>query len=205
MKKTCAHCGAAVKNLAARFCEFCGNALPRIVSSPPTGRFGDLPARFAALDAHESLPELRRLQPSTVAYQAHNVARVLFALLFLAACIAVFVFFVQRMRGPLVLFPLAFLGIGVLGLGRMLKRAATLARAPLLHVPALVVDERIHVSGGGENSSAHTTYYVSLESADGRRAEYESRGELNGQIAPGDMGLAYLKGENLLDFRRVPV
>lgn len=204
MVTRCPHCGASLQSRTARFCEFCGTELPRKAPAQPA-RFGDLPARFAELESHPSLGELQRHEPSAASHQAANLFGVLFALVFMGVAVVMFAAFQASAPAPFSFFPLIFLAAGGFLLVKTLTRTSRLASAELTRVPALVVDERIQVSGGSGDSSSHTTYYVSLETADGERVEYESRGRLNGAITSGDMGLAYLKGEILLDFKRLPV
>ena len=72
--------------------------------------------------------------------------------------------------------------------------------APLHRNVAVVLDERIKVSGGSHNSPARTTYYVLVADRAGTRIELEATEELAGRTAPGDMGSAYIRRGRLVDF-----
>ena len=68
---------------------------------------------------------------------------------------------------------------------------------------AVVIDERVAVSGGGKNSAVRTTYYATVQFQAGDRLEYETYGWLAGRIAAGDLGVAFTKGDTLIDFLRL--
>jgi uncharacterized protein (DUF58 family) len=105
--------------------------------------------------------------------------------------------------GPFLLAPLAFVLIGVAMFIASIRKGVDFSRAPLKRVPAAVAGERSQVSGGGQNTSASTSYFVTLEFKGGRRKEYSAGDELAGKLSAGDIGVAYLKGRVLVDFRRV--
>jgi hypothetical protein len=48
-----------------------------------------------------------------------------------------------------------------------------------------------------------TTYYATLQSCDGNRTEHTTYGWLAGQIAVGDIGVAHVKGDRLIEFVRL--
>jgi hypothetical protein len=79
-------------------------------------------------------------------------------------------------------------------------KGARFAAAPIRRELAVVVDERTQVSGGGQNSSVSTSYYATLQSRDGMRIEYGTYGWLAGRIAATDIGVAFIKGDRLVDF-----
>lgn len=83
--------------------------------------------------------------------------------------------------------------------------AGGIARAPVVRVVAVVVDERVRVSGGGKNSSASTSYYATLQMRDGARRELGCDGALAGRIAAPDIGVAFTKEDQLVDFIRFAV
>ena len=84
-------------------------------------------------------------------------------------------------------------------------RYCGLSLARLERSIALVADERTEVSGGGKDSSASTSYHVLLEWKEGQRRELKPSARVTGAVAPGDIGVAYVKANRLLDFRRIPV
>jgi hypothetical protein len=196
-----------VKTLEMRFCGFCGTEVPGVRETKPVGPWGDLEARFALLEKRAMSQPRRRRQPSDTGVVVGYGARAVFGLVF--AGFAVFFFFVSSGMGAGgFLFKLVPLILLIVGIGIAVKSGAGAAKvrsSPLRRVPVLVVDERTEVSGGGRNSSATTTYYVTLQYESGRRREFEVGSKVSGQIAEGDMGLAYTKAYHLLDFDRVDV
>ena len=101
------------------------------------------------------------------------------------------------------MFLLVFVLIGACMAIAGLVKLASFSTSPLEHVPALIADKRTHISGGGNDSSATTKYFATLERADGSRSEVDVYGARYGEIAAGDWGLACLRGGVLLDFKRV--
>jgi hypothetical protein len=162
-------------------------------------------ALLAEVEGHPQLRTWMAHRPSGVGFAVGLGAMAVFALVFAGIALVMLRLiggFGGGAPGFFGLVPLLFVVFGLamaIGIG---AKAVRFARAPLLRVPALIADERTEVSGGGRNSSASTTYYATLEAADGVREEYRIDGRLAGTVAPGDYGLAYLRGGVLLDFRR---
>jgi hypothetical protein len=70
----------------------------------------------------------------------------------------------------------------------------------------IVTGKRNHVSGGGQNSSARTTYFVTCEREDGTRQEYQVwDGNMFGRMSDDDAGVLFTKQEYGLDFDRVAI
>lgn len=221
----CEHCGAAVRTENAVFCEYCGTKLPERSVPPQAGTtapgspFGDRPARFSALHVH---PEREALQTADVDLARHAVGlglQVVFLIVFVVialtmaggACTmgvgadAMGVPGGNWAGGMFMLVPLLIGGVGVAMLVALLRRSARFASSPLERLDRLWIDERTELSGGGGDSSAKTTYYATLEAEDGGRREFTVGGKLTGRCSPGDMGVAFVKGDVLVDFRRVSV
>lgn len=59
---------------------------------------------------------------------------------------------------------------------------------PVLTFPARVIGKRDSVSGGGEHSRAHTSYFVTFERLDLQRIELQMEGPEFGMLAIGDTG-----------------
>jgi hypothetical protein len=165
---------------------------------------GDIETRFLALESHPSLPQLLRHRPRTSRAAASMMGQSLFGLVFTGFSLLLFVTF-AAMGGLLAIFPLGFMGLGVLITLTGMRKAQQYRSAPLERMRAAVVDERLRVSGGGENTRAATTYFASLHFPAGDRREFEVSEETAGSIAPGDVGIAFLKGSLLVDFLRVDV
>lgn len=209
--RTCGNCGARPSKTNARFCEYCGTELPPLPTSEPAAGRGEeaiaidvLERRFAALESHPSIRDLMDYTPRTVnsavSLYGGAVASSCFLLVSLGLLFAfLFVF------PPLAIVPLFFIVLGAVGLAKNLQRATEYTAAPLERHPAVILDERTEFSSGGEEASASTSYFLILQFPDGRRSEHAVDGHLAGALTQGDLGIAYLKSEALVDFQRVKV
>lgn len=111
------------------------------------------------------------------------------------ALIALSLLFVFR---PPVWFILMFLAGGAVFAGGavLLARGLILVRhAPVERVIAVVVKERTSVTG--DERSASTTYYTTLQTRDGSRIEYRTSHALVGRIVVDDIGVAYVRDTTL--------
>ncbi|NLE37166.1 MAG: DUF2500 domain-containing protein [Pirellulaceae bacterium] len=100
--------------------------------------------------------------------------------------------------------PVGFVVLGVVMLAKAIRKARQYGEAPLEAHPALIVAKRTEVSGGSGDSSASTSYYLTAEFEDGRRAEFlPARPELFGRVAEGDAGVLFTRTDVALDFDRV--
>ena len=193
----CSQCGAVPKEVGSRFCAFCGSLLPvqpTVVASPI-----EAPERFDAVQAHPDLPQLLERVPEDPGAPSSVPG---FALIVIAGVIAA-VMLAQMgsghgdamppalLLGPLLLGLLGVIVIVVAGRDRS---------SPIRSNVAVVLDERIKVSGGGQNTSAKTTYYVLVADRAGTRIELETTEDLAGRTAPGDIGVAYIRRGRLVDF-----
>lgn len=204
--RKCDQCGASPTHEDANFCEFCGAELPVLERSAAklVGPFGDLDERFRALERHEDLPRLMKHSPSTARVGLGLVGMALFGLIFTGASVVITLIF-ARVGGPLALFPMLFVAVGLWMIFRSLFKSAELSSAELHRVPLLLVDERMEVHGGQGDSSTSTRYFATVQAKDGGRAEYRVDSRLAGRVTRGDLGIGYIKSDYLLDFRRVPV
>ena len=205
--RECPNCGAPASRLSARFCEYCGTELPRPVPAPqpaPASPVGDVAARFTALEHAPELEELLKREPATGAIALQQGLGIGGIVVFvLIGLLATGVFFL--ICPPLGLVPLVIVVVGALAFSGQLSRRNRFAKSSLQRVPALVVDERTKISGGGGSFSASTSYLATLEFPDGSRREYPVDDTTAGKLTQGDMGIAYLRADHLLDFGRVRV
>jgi uncharacterized protein DUF2500 len=95
-----------------------------------------------------------------------------------------------------VVFGLVWIGTSF-GAARL---ALTYHRAPIVPLVAVIVRDRSEVAGGDENTRAYTSYYATLQSRDGKRAEYTVSSRIAGKLVVGDIGVAYVKQHTLVDF-----
>ena len=58
-------------------------------------------------------------------------------------------------------------------------------------------------AAGGRSRACPTTYHATVQSEPCVRLEYETYGWLAGRIAAGDLGVAFTKGDTLIDFLRL--
>jgi hypothetical protein len=206
--RKCGGCGARVTKDEARFCDYCGAELPRLAPEPPRERSGSerFEDAFAALAEHPEYERLLAFTPSTSKVTMGYGCGAAFGVLFAVVSLVIMGGF-QKAGAPFPfsMFPFLFVGIGIFVVVFSLSRAAKFSKAPLGRRRARIAGERTRVSGGGENSSASTSYYVTLEYESGRREEFSTSGKVVGEVSEGDMGIAYLKGGHLLAFERLRV
>ena len=225
----CNHCGGLSQVAPKGICEFCGLQL----QSPVPAAQVAAPTRAPAAVDGGSATDLERLRadPRWEVWQAYEpaltrhkawagngIAASLLGLL--VACCAAWIFFRLATRGTglvpreatsinpprllLVIFLGVFVSLAARNVMRASRRASSLVSSPTAKRPARVVVRRTHVSGAsGDSSSATTRYMATLEFEDKTRQEFALHGKLLAEVAEGDVGIAYTRGEHLLDFLRV--
>jgi len=201
----CVHCGASVAAGSGRFCSHCGLALPdapRITAD----EYRTHADRYRAVASHPRYPDAMARTPRV----SSKIPETLMLVLMLAFGVGGVSFIIGEILGSsrqpreLVILPAMF-GVAWVGaIGQRLFDIWRFVRAPMVRVIAVIVDERTEVSGGGENSSASTTYYATLQLEAGRRVELTTEGNVAGMISRGDIGVAYTKGGQLITFDRFP-
>lgn len=153
------------------------------------------PARFDAVEAHPEYssaptdPVLPADATIGVAAVTGPLVMSLFGGVFLL--IALTLLFVIR---PPFLFSLLFIagGVGFLFGGIKIARGLLAVRdAPVERMTAVVVKERTEITG--RNETTDTTYYATLQTRDGKRAEYRVARSLVGNVVVDDIGIAYVK------------
>ncbi|WP_066254653.1 DUF2500 domain-containing protein [Neobacillus drentensis] len=75
-------------------------------------------------------------------------------------------------------------------------------KQPRLKVVAVVVSKRLQVSGGGEDHSSSTWYYVTFQFESGDRIEFSVSGREYGLLAEGDIGEVEFQGTRYHGFTR---
>jgi hypothetical protein len=206
--RRCASCGASAPRPEARFCEHCGARLAEVTGeaeaapvAPPPDPLGDVSARFRALAARPELASLLAAKPVVPELGGKLLPSLaLLAGLSVLGCFAALVCF--QVCPPLGFVPLALVGVGVLVILRQLLWSA---RTPLVARPALLVELRARLQAGAERSPAHTRHFATLRFEDGRQSEHECYASALPALAPGTMGVAYLKGERLAVLTRLEV
>ncbi|MDF1839480.1 MAG: hypothetical protein P1V35_16550 [Planctomycetota bacterium] len=208
----CERCAAQASRHDARFCEYCGAELPKAAGarSPAQGAGGralNLEERFRALREHSDWARLQSFSPEDAGKASPLAVGMggLFLVMWIGIGGTVTMGFAATGFGPIVLFPLAILFFGLFAMLRGAREYQTFRNAPIIPCAALVVDERVQVSGGGKNSRATTKYFTTLEMENGKRSEFNTIESAAIQACPGDVGVAYLRNKTLVYFERVPV
>lgn len=211
---SCAHCNAPLIN-THEDSEPGSIEFPSTVSASGT-RNAQLNAMtrhpgYAAAMAHE--PDLSTVRKQALAASGCMGVFGLFPIAF-----AVVAFTLLRSTDAPLLFtllfllvPLAMVAIVVLGVVKTTKKRREIEAAPTVRLPCIIRDEREQVSTSSSHSRTNqtsssrtsTSYFATLESAGGERKEYRIEAELAGSIAPGDTGVAYLRADMLIEFRRL--
>ena len=207
----CTECGAMPKSLDDRFCAYCGAELPRTAADPvrPSAKRD---ARFEIAKRLPAYAAAMEREPDTREVVAGSAFSVVFMLFFAAVALfigstACSVTANSPFGGPgpqlFALVPFAMAAFGIAAAVKAGGRAKRVASSPTERRLALVRDERTKVSGGGENSSASTSYFVTLEYENGSREEHRVSPRAAGRVAPGDVGVAYERAGILVDFEQL--
>ena len=205
----CPECGALPSGLPRSTCEYCGARLTTEATPSERAR-GDRAARLDAVERHpdfaaamEHTPDLRgHIVGAYVGIGCFGAFSVLTALLALSGLgIIVIGDFGPQSNVPAAAQIIPGLMSAVAGFValQMARKGREFKAAPLERRPALVRDER---SRAREKS---TSYFATLEFADGHREEFPVSAEVASRAVRDDVGVAYLKGGVVLDFRRIDV
>ena len=109
---------------------------------------------------------------------------------------------------PLFGVPFVLIGLAI-SFGTLRKRKRVLEAQQERHLWGVLeerTETRTHTSA---NSSGHnrtrttTTHFVTFEDETGDRFEYEAMSSIAGKITQGDVGVAYVQGDMLLEFERI--
>lgn len=104
------------------------------------------------------------------------------------------------------LVPVGFVVLGVFGILKHSKTMSDFQGASTISYAAMIAGKRAQVSGGGKNSSASTSYFITAEFEDGRRNEFAVMTPgLYGKVTQGDAGILFVRGKYALDFDRIVV
>lgn len=203
----CKQCGADCPG-DAKFCGYCGSHFPEVKSESlneenSREEIFDLIEQSSEYENRKSVARLEKLSSIGIGLLIPAVFLVvwIFGALFMATMM-----FSQA--GPMGFVPLLMSGAGVVMLFIVVKKAMDFNSAPIISMPAIVVAKRTLVSGGGKNSSASTTYFITCENKNGRRKEYQVydvQGAIYGRIAEEDAGVLFTRAKYAIGFDRVVV
>jgi hypothetical protein len=199
---TCSQCGAAIKRGDGRFCSHCGASLPdrpRITAEEWVTHI----ERFEQAERDEQHAFAQTLPAPAPQLFLMVVVPTIFLVFWLGLGSVVIGGFASA-GGAIVLFPLAIVSIGAIGIIWAVVRALRNARAPIHRSLAVIVGDRTEISttGAGDNRSTRTRYYATLHFKDGSRLELSTSGPIAGSITQSDIGLAVMRAGDLIDFHR---
>jgi uncharacterized membrane protein len=224
----CESCGAQMPQERTT-CEYCGSTWDRVVpaSVAPQSTAGNVfdQIKRSAAWADRNSPVRQSNLPQMPA--SATVAPVIGLVVFIA--VSGFIAFMAlgmagifgavgfSAAGPLgggiaivpafmALVPVGFVVLGVFGILKHGKTMSDFRSASTMPYAAVVAGKRIQVSGGGKNSSASTSYFITGEFEDGRRVEFAVMTPgLYGKVTQGDAGILFVRGKYALDFDRIVV
>ncbi|MED1780538.1 DUF2500 domain-containing protein [Brevibacillus fortis] len=77
--------------------------------------------------------------------------------------------------------------------------------SPILTQPAKIISKRTSTSGGGNDTSVSTYYYLTFELSNGERLEFHVKGSEYGLLVEGDTGILTYQGTRYKEFSRRPL
>ncbi|WP_429844743.1 DUF2500 domain-containing protein [Brevibacillus sp. FIR094] len=77
--------------------------------------------------------------------------------------------------------------------------------SPILTQPAKIISKRTSTSGGGNDTSVSTYYYLTFELSNGERLEFHVKGSEYGLLVEGDTGRLTYQGTRYKEFSRRPL
>lgn len=197
----CPGCAALIRDDRSKYCPYCGVLIPHVPMNPTAALAA--PERFAAVERSSEFDALMKHAPSGAGQIAGGGVLIAFMLVWTIAAGGMALFMSNFAPTLFVVVPALMSAFGVFVIVKTVLKTAKFSGAELERFVAVVRDERTAVSGGGQHSSASTHHYFLLENRDGQRREYECRSKDAGLTAPGDIGVAYVRDDVLLEFRRV--
>jgi len=204
----CPNCGARLPEQPLSICSYC--AMPLDLATPKeTGAQSPNLAKIQRIAEQPDFgPAMQRTPPEGPDYQAgrHRAARGRGVLA--AGVVLVCAVLLGRGERPLFTHPLFVLGVLAAGIGAWwwIRGAEAMRHAtahPLVRRTALILDRRSDTAL--EGWWGNTTYYFKLEFPDGTTGEfaYVGRGASEDLFVNGMTGVAYTRGDRLLDFTHI--
>lgn len=201
----CPNCGAKLKRPDLSLCAYC--ATPLQLGGKDTSARDETLQRLLRMRENPQFATLAQWKPSDQRVLARTrrlrtVAGVFFALAFACGVVGL------RALGNTgsELWNGAGLAFVVIALG-FLARAGSIRRAaetrPLFVRPAIVVERRSETAAEGRSGA--TVYYFTLRFDDGSEGEFRwpGQGTLYEPMTNGMTGVAYTRGETMIEFRRL--
>ncbi len=195
MSTACHRCGAPLGAVPALYCRSCGARQALGVDDLEAYRRN--PERYELVAQHPAYPAAMRWSPRLSATTELLPPLLMFAWFVLFA-LMVWGLYVAKLRFPL-WFVAAVIAMTVVALGPVVTAAARLW-APSSKLVAVVAEDVTRPSRGGDPAGV-ADHQVMLRTADGRGLEVLATGAVMGLVALADIGVAYVQGRRLVDFR----
>ena len=191
----CHRCGASLGEIAALYCRSCGAR--QVLGVDDLDAYRRNPERFELVAQHPAYAAASRWAPRLRASTELVVPLLMFtwfALFALASWGLASVISAMPAYFPWVVTVMAAAAFApvVISVRRLL--------APSERLIAVVAEDLIRPSRGGDPTGV-ANHRVTLRTADDRAREVLATGELMGLVALADIGVAYLQGRRLVDFR----
>lgn len=215
----CSYCGAEIP-LARGKCEYCGTAAEAARSPEVVSRDAVFEKVFASREyAKRNSPQRHAALPTIPVLM--QVFPILFFVLFIgvAGFIAISFVGVSGAVGTIgfgmhpaagvfglfgfvfALVPIGFVVLGVFLMKKHFDKIGSFQRSSIEGEAAIIVGKRTAVSGGGNDSSVSTSYFITVEFPNGRRREFATlTPDLYGKVAEGDAGVFFTRESFALDF-----
>lgn len=203
-KTNCPNCGARLARQDLSLCAYCATPLQIGAKSAPAS--DETTLRLQRLREHAAWPQAMTwtpIEPDILdrTSRAKSIATLLF---FLAAIsVAIGIWRGATWNGP---WMIAATVMATTAIALVLSASVARSRAhvrPMLRRPALVVSRGSKTLAKGSRGA--TTYYFLLRFDDGSEGEFSWRGQ-GTAIEPhpnGTTGIAYTRGERLIELRRL--
>ena len=104
--------------------------------------------------------------------------------------------------GIFVLFFVLIAGAILYAIVQAITQAIKNTNSPILTVPAQIVAKRSEMSGGQNDTSVRTSYYVTFEMQGGERREWDVASQKYGLLVEGDRGTLTYQETWFKDFTR---
>ncbi len=217
----CPICGAKIARAELSICAYCASPLDLL--DRRTEADGEAHKRLLKIREHADYASALAFEPAPglAAQRANAACARALAVAGLGLALALIAWTVSRPAGaawtaaqprPIAVWVLlaVFCLLAARALWKALARgseAARLRALPVLKRPALVKDRRSVTDVTSWAWRAQTAYYFKLGLEDGLEAEfvYPGRGSDHELLVPGNTGVAYTCGGELIDFRKIKV
>jgi hypothetical protein len=201
----CPNCGAALKRPDLSLCAYC--ATPLQLGGKVEGPRDETIARLKRLREKPEFETLAKWEPQDQEYLAkarhlRGLAAIWFTLTIVGGLVA---WARAGSSGAAIWYALTavWLVVTILHLARAAKIQRTGTDRPMLRRPAIVVERRSETAA--ELSENPTVYFFSLRFDDGSEGEFRwpGQGTLYEPLTNGMTGIAFTRGERLVEFRRL--